>query len=332
MKLVIQIPCLNEEENLPRVLGEIPEQIDGVDERVIAVLDDGSTDKTVEVARRHGADQVLSSPTNLGLARTFARGIDAALALGADVIVNIDGDNQYRAAEIPRLIAPILAGEAHIVIGNRGPGALAHFSAPKRLLQRLGNVVISRLAGMQIPDGVSGFRAYSREGALRINIQSSFSYTLESLLQAALSGERIAFVDIEANETKRPSRLASGVLEFVFKQGMTIVRTLTINRPVWTFSWIGVILAVPGLALGFRFLYHFVQGQGQGYVQSLILTSILIVCSFFSFMLGAAMDVVASNRKILEEQLYLLRLRRYAGSGREDTTPDQPSLEGESVG
>jgi len=311
VKLVIQIPAYNEEANLPQVLAEIPREIPGFTEVLVVVLDDGSTDRTVEIAREHGADLVVCNPANLGLARTFARGIDTALSLGADVIVNTDGDNQYPGKDIPALVAPLLANRADIAIGNRRPGSLKHFSVLKRFLQRLGNGVISRLTGVSIPDGVSGFRAYSRDAALRLVVQTGFSYTLETLLQAVVSGCRVEFVDIDVNPTSRPSRLAANVYEFVVKQGTTILRTLTINRPVWAFSVLGSVLTLPGLVLGFRFIYHLVHGRGDGYVQSLILTAILLVCGFFSFTLAAAMDVIASNRKLLEEQRYITRKQYY---------------------
>lgn len=307
MKLVIQIPCYNEEQTLPQVLQSLPQKIDGIDEIVKIVINDGSTDNTLKIANDNGADIVISNYANIGLAKSFARGIDKALGIGADIIVNTDGDNQYKGSDIPRLIAPILTKKADIVIGNRHPAELKHFSPLKQIFQKIGNIFISKLIGIKIPDAVCGFRAYSREAALRINVYSSFSYTVESLLNAALRGSKIEFIDIEVNKTLRPSRLAAGISEFVMRQGITILRTFIINRPFFTFGTIGTILAIPGIALGVRFLFHFFNGRGEGYVQSLILTAILIICSFLCFILAIAMDLIAYNRKVLDEQIYFLK-------------------------
>lgn len=310
MKLVVQIPCYNEAQGLAKVLPALPVSIPGIDEIVVVVLDDGSTDGTADVATGLGA-HVSRTEHNLGLARTFVRGLDYALALGADIIVNTDGDNQYCGSDIPKLVDPVRMDEADLVIGNRHPEQVTHFSRTKRVLQALGNRTISWLAGIPIPDGVSGFRAYSRSAALQLSIHSDFSYTLESLLQGIQSGLRVQFVDIQTNQTLRPSRLSSNMGAFLFHQAVTVFRTLTVIQPVRTFGAIGILLGIPGLALGIRFLYHLFAHGGAGYIQSLILTAILLVCSFVSFLFAFAMDVVANYGEQQRKVLTLLRSQEF---------------------
>jgi glycosyltransferase involved in cell wall biosynthesis len=314
MKLVIQIPCYNEEKILPKVLKSIPQKIDGINEIIILVINDGSTDRTEQIAQQNGIDVIISNHANIGLAKSFSRGIDKALSIGADIIVNTDGDNQYKSEDIPRLIEFIVKQKADIVIGNRTPEKVEHFSSKKRVLQRFGNIIISKLAGISIPDAVSGFRAYSRDAALRLSVHSNFSYTVETLLNSALQGLTIKFIDIETNITNRPSRLSSGIFDFIFKQGVTILRTFIINKPFFIFGILALILGIPGLIICLSFLYHFFNGNGEGHIQSLVLAAILIICSFISFLFAGITNLISNNRKILEEQLYLTRKQYYKNS------------------
>ncbi|HEX9190091.1 MAG TPA: glycosyltransferase family 2 protein [Vicinamibacteria bacterium] len=317
MKLVIQIPCRDEEESLPRTLADLPRALPGFDSIEWLLVDDGSTDRSVETARAHGVHQVVSLPGRRGLATAFLAGLEAALKRGADVIVNTDADNQYRGADVAALVRPIVEGRADMVIGERPADSMA-FSRAKRLLQRLGSAVVRRVSGTAVPDATSGFRAYSRDAALQLNVFSTFSYTLETIIQLGLRRARIVSVPIGVNPVSRPSRLFRSIPEFVAKQAITILRIFVIYRPVETFAWPGLVLVVLGLAPGLRFLLLYLDGRGQGHVQSLILASLLV--SIGALLLLAAMiaSLSAANRVLLEDlRLRLRRLEAERAAGRD---------------
>jgi glycosyltransferase involved in cell wall biosynthesis len=307
MKVIVQIPCFNEESTLGRVIAEIPRRIAGVDRVEVLVVDDGSTDGTAEVARRCGADHLIRHPRNQGLARAFRTGLDACLHLGADVVVNTDADNQYAGAAIPELIRPILEGRADVVVGDRGPGRVGHFSPAKRLLQTLGSFFVRRFSGTAIPDAVSGFRALSRAAALRINIVSSFSYTIEMLIQAGKHRMAVVSVPVPVNPPARASRLFRSVPQFLLQSVATTVRTYTMYKPLRVFTYLGGGLVVVGALPVARFLYFYAQGQGDGHVQSLVLGGVLLVFGFVSLLIGVVADLIAFNRVLLEMLLEKVR-------------------------
>ena len=307
MKLIIQIPCLNEESTLPQVIADLPDSVPGFDTVEYLVVDDGSTDRTVEVAKEIGVHHVASLPGNKGLARAFSSGLEVALRLGADVIVNTDGDNQYRGADVARLTEPILAGDADIVIGDRDTASIAHFSRSKKRLQSLGSFVVRRFSGTSVPDATSGFRAWSREAALHMNILSPFSYTLESIIQAATKGLRIVSVPVGTNEKTRESRLMKSTTEFVLRSAATILRISVFYKPFRFFLILGTAAFLAGAAIGIRFLYFFLTGSGDGHIQSLILAAVLILMGFTTFVLAVLADLVSVNRRLGEDLLYRVR-------------------------
>lgn len=307
MKLIIQIPCYNEEETLPQTLQELPRALPGVDQVEWLVIDDGSTDQTAEVAKAYGVHHVIRLRQNQGLARAFLVGLEEGLRRGADIIVNTDADNQYRGEDIQRLVAPILSGEAEIVVGDRGVGTLALFPPPKRWLQRLGSWVVQRAAGVRIPDATSGFRAISREAALRLTVLSEYTYTLETLIQAGARRMTVVFIPTQTNPQTRQSRLIRSVPSFLILSAVTIVRFYTMYRPLRVFGTVGGLFLTGAIALGLRFLYFFVEGTGSGHVQSLILAAILAIIGFQMLLMGLLADLVRLNRKMMEEALYRLR-------------------------
>ena len=307
VKLVVQVPCFNEAANLPEVLASIPRQMPGVDKVEVFVIDDGSTDGSDDIARRAGADRIIRHRTNRGLAAVFRSGLDAALRSGADVIVNIDGDGQYDPLEIPRLIAPILSGEAEIVIGDRQASRLPHFSATKRLLQAFGSWFVRRVSGTKVPDAPSGFRAFSREAAMRLNVVSDFSYTLETLIQAGAARLAIAYVPVKARQVRRQSRLFRSIRSYVRQSAGTIMRVYTMYRPLRVFLGVGALVALVGTAGVLRFLWFYVNGSGSGHIQSLVLSGALLGLGFQVMLIGLVADLVAANRRLLEETLYRLR-------------------------
>jgi glycosyltransferase involved in cell wall biosynthesis len=307
VKLIIQIPCYNEAATLPATLADLPRAVPGMDAVEVLVVDDGSTDGTAETARALGVQHIVRHPQNRGLAAAFATGLDACLAAGADVIVNTDGDNQYCGGDVAALVGPILAGQADIVVGDRGVAALAYFSPTKRALQRLGSWVVGRAAGMPIPDATSGFRAFTREAALRLNILGDYTYTLETLIQAGARRMRVVFVPIRTNAATRESRLIRSIPSFLSISVVTILRFYTMYRPLRVFGTAGLALALGGLALGLRFLVFYLNGRGSGHVQSLILAAILTIVGFLTGLVGLVADAVANSRKIHEEILYRLR-------------------------
>lgn len=308
MKLVIQIPCLNEEETLPATVADLPTQIDGIDVIEVVVIDDGSSDRTSAVGRELGVDHVLRAPVNQGLARAFSTGLDFALKRGADIIVNTDADNQYPGDAIGRLIGPILHHEADMVVGNRNPHRLRHFSLLKRGLQYLGSWFVRTLSGTSVPDTTSGFRAFSREAALRMNVVSDFTYTLETIIQAGKKQLLVTHVDVEARPTSRPSRLFPGVRTYLTRSLSTIVRIYALYNPLRIFSIIGALLLTGGSLIGLRFLYYYLTRGGAGQIQSLILAAVLLIVGFQAILFGMIADLIGANRRILEDAL--LRIRR----------------------
>lgn len=307
MKLIIQIPCYNEAQVLPKTLSQLPRAIDGFERVEILVVDDGSTDNTPAAAREAGADHIVHLSRHLGLAQAFTQGLDACLRLGADVIVNTDADNQYKAADIEKLVQPILAGEAEMVIGDRGVGTVAHFPAHKRALQTLGSKVVSATAGFNIPDATSGFRAITRDVALETMVLSNYSYTLETLIQAGARHVRVAFVPIDTNPPERPSRLISSIRHYLVNSSVTIMRSFAMYRALRIFTVISAVMLLIGTAIGARFLIFYFRGTGTGMVQSLILAAVFLIVGFITFLIGLIADLVSFNRKILEEVLYRLR-------------------------
>ncbi|KIH75862.1 Glycosyltransferase involved in cell wall bisynthesis [Geoalkalibacter ferrihydriticus] len=308
MKLIVQIPCFNEEQTLPETVADIPRSIAGISAVEILVIDDGSTDQTVQVARDAGVDHIIQNRCNMGLARSFQKGLDACLQRGADIIVNTDGDNQYCGADIPKLIAPILEGRADLVIGNRQTDSIPHFSANKKRLQKLGSFIVRRVSGTEVADAVSGFRAMTRETALRLNVVSSFSYTIETVIQAGKKNIAIASVPVRTNPKTRESRLYKGLPRFLERSVTTMVRIYTMYQPLRFFSYLGLICIGTGLIPSVRFLFYYLAGQGEGHVQSLILAAILFIMGFQFLVAAMITDVVSRNRQLLEETL--MRVRR----------------------
>ena len=303
MKLIVQIPCLNEEATLPETVRDIPRRIEGIDQVEILVIDDGSTDRTVEVARRLGVEHVVSLTGNRGLAFAFRTGLDAALRAGADIIVNTDGDNQYAGGDIPSLIRPILERRADIVVGDRQTATVEHFSPVKKLLQWLGSGVVRWLSGAKVPDAVSGFRAISREAALRLNIVSGFSYTIEMLIQARRKGLSVCSVPVRTNRVLRQSRLFKSIPDFMRRSLTTMLRMYLMYRPLRTFASIGLVLAIAGVVPILRFLYFYFIGEGEGHIQSLILGGALVVIAAICFVVGMLGDLIGFNRQLLEMML-----------------------------
>jgi glycosyltransferase involved in cell wall biosynthesis len=308
MKLIIQIPCHNEALVLPATIEALPRILPGFDWIEILVVDDGSQDGTVDAARHAGVEHIVRLPGHQGLAAAFTAGLDASLKLGADVIVNTDADNQYQADDILHLVEPILAGRAAIVIGDRGVATLAAFTPAKRRLQRLGSWVVGKVSGLNIPDATSGFRALSREAALRTLVLSNYSYTLETLIQAGSRHLPVEFVKIRTNPETRPSRLMRSIPHYLANSSATILRAYTMYRPLRVFSILGGLLLLSGLALGVRFLYFWALGQGNGHIQSVILAAVLSIVGFQVFLIGLVADLIGFNRKILEELLYRVRV------------------------
>lgn len=307
MKLIVQIPCYNEERTLPQTVADIPRSIPGIDAVEILVIDDGSSDETAAVARELGVDHLVRNRRNLGLARSFRRGMDAALAAGADIIVNTDGDNQYAGKDIPSLIQPILEHRADIVIGDRQTGKIPHFSPLKKALQWLGSAVVQALAGIKVPDTVSGFRAISREAALQLNVVTSFSYTTEMIIQAGKRGIAVASVPVKTNPQTRGSRLFRGMLDFVGRSAVTMLRTYAMYKPLRVFFMIGTVLSLIGMWPMVRFMYYFFTNGGEGHIQSLVVGAALLIMGFVSFMIGLLADLIAVNRNLLESALQRLR-------------------------
>ena len=304
MKLIVQIPCHNEAEALAATLAAIPRRIEGIDEIDVVVVDDGSTDETVAVARREGVRYIVRFARRRGLARAFMAGLDESLRRGADIIVNTDGDNQYEGADIAKLVAPILAGEADIVVGDRSPATLAHFSPLKKALQKLGSWTMRRLSGTGVADAPSGFRAYSREAALQLNVVTDFTYTLETLIQAGKRKMAVVDVPIRSRDTPRSSRLARTMGHYVAQAGAAMARAYALYEPLKIFSVGGSLMVLAGVLIGIRYLY---LGAGTGNVQSLILAAILSIVGFLLLAIAILADLLATNRRLLEEITYRVR-------------------------
>ncbi|HVV67206.1 MAG TPA: glycosyltransferase family 2 protein [Candidatus Saccharimonadales bacterium] len=312
MKLVVQIPCLNEEATLPLVLESIPKKIPGIDHIEILVIDDGSTDETVKVARSHGVREFVRHPSNQGLGRSFHDGVMRALELGADILVNTDGDNQYPQEQIADLVQPILEGKADIVIADRQTHTIEHFSRFKKLLQRIGSAVVNRAAGTQLPDAVSGFRAYSRESLLRLNTITRFSYCTETIIQAGNKGLHMESVIIDTNPKLRESRLFKSTWEHVFKSAVTIIRAFIMYKPYLIFGWLGGALFVLGLIPFARFIALSLDDSStRGHIQSLLIGSLLMIAAFLCLVLNIIADLIRINRVLIEDNLEQTKRKRF---------------------
>ena len=311
MKLIIQIPCYNEAETLEIALNDLPKQIDGIDEIEYLIIDDGCQDNTVEVARNWGVHHVVSFAQNKGLAKGFMAGLDACLEHGADIIVNTDADNQYCADDIPKLIRPILEHKADIVIGERPIDNTEGFSWLKKKLQRFGSWVVRKASATDIPDAPSGFRAFSRDAAMRINVINDYTYTLETIVQAGRNRMAITSVPIRTNPELRKSRLFHSMGSYVKKSMLTILRALMMYKPLYCFSIVAIVPIIIGLVIGIRFLVFYAHGYGTGHNQSLLLACTLIIIGFVTFVIGMLADVISANRKILEDVQYHIKRQMY---------------------
>ncbi|MFZ2493600.1 MAG: glycosyltransferase family 2 protein, partial [Thermoanaerobaculia bacterium] len=308
MKLIVQIPAFNEQATIAQALRDIPKKLDGITSIETLVIDDGSSDQTVESARKAGVTHILQLRTHKGLAAAFTAGIDAALRLGADVIVNTDADNQYAAADIAKLVAPIIAGSAEVVIGDRQVATSPHMSPVKRMLQRIGSWSVGLASGIRVPDVTSGFRAFSREAAMQINVFNPFTYTLETVIQAGNRNLGVQTVAVRTNAPTRPSRLYDGLFTYVRKSVATIFRVYALYRPLKTFFAIGSVLMMLGIILGARFVWFFLQGDRGGHIQSLILAAVFLITGFHTWLIALLADLIGVNRRLSED--VLIRLKR----------------------
>lgn len=301
MKLVIQIPCYNEEKTLAITLSELPKKIDGIDEIQILVIDDGSIDKTVEIAKLNGVKDFVIMPHNVGLAKAFSTGLTKSLELGADIIVNTDADNQYCAEDIEKLVKPILESHADIVIGARPIENIKHFSLIKKALQKLGSWVMRLVSSTKIADATSGFRAFSRDAALQINVFDNYTYTLETIIQAKAKGLNIISVPIRVNPELRKSKLIKNIFDYIKRSTFTMMRMFIVYRPFRFFAIIGCLFLIPGILLGMRFLYFYFNHAGTGHVQSLILAAVLSITGVQIGLIAVLADLLSVNRKLLED-------------------------------
>lgn len=311
MKVVVQIPCLNEEQTLADVLKSIPKKIPGVDSIEILIIDDGSTDKTIAVAKKHGVKHFVRHAKNMGLARSFHDGIDYALSIGADIVVNTDGDNQYPQARIADLVQPIIAGQAEIVIGDRQTAKIAHFSGFKKLMQRFGSWVVNKAAGTELPDAASGFRAYSKESLMRINIVTQFSYCMETIIQAGNKRIPIASVPIETNAKTRESRLFKNIWQHMYKSGSAIVRSYIMYRPHLIFIGLGTFLLLVGLVPFIRYAVIYVSGNRGDHIQSLLLGAVLVFAAVICYALAVISDIIRTTRTLQEDALERVKRLQY---------------------
>ena len=311
MKLAVQIPCLNEEQTLPLVLASIPKKIAGIDEILVLVIDDGSTDQTVAVAQAHGVKHFVRHAGTMGLGKSFHDGIEKALELGADIIVNTDGDNQYPQDRIGDLIQPILSGSADIVIADRQTRTIEHFSPFKKLLQRLGSAVVNKAAGTNLPDAASGFRAYSKEALLQLNTITRFSYCLETIIQAGNKKLAITSIPVKTNPPLRASRLFKSSFEHVVKSAVAIIRAYIMYKPYLIFGWLGSLLLAAGAIPFARYLYFYIQDQTGGHLQSLIIGSVLIIGAFLCLVLNIIADLIRINRVLIEDNLEHTKKMRF---------------------
>ena len=321
VKCIIQIPCLNEEKTLPVTLREIPRKIKGIDVVEILVIDDGSTDRTSEVARQCGVDHVFCFKERRGLARAFMAGLEESLRLGADIIVNTDADNQYQGQDIPLLIEPILNGHADIVVGDRNTDGIGHFSWTKRKLQRIGSWVVRKLSETDVNDAPSGFRAWSREAALRINVISEYTYTLETIIQAGQKQLTVRSVRVRTNHKLRESKLMKGVPHYLRKSAVTMIRIFTLYQPLKVFSWVGATIFGMGVLIGLRYLYLQFSGSDAEHFASLIFCAVCLIMGFNFLMLGLLGDLIGSNRHLIESILYRIRKSELPVSSPTERTP-----------
>lgn len=301
MKLVIQIPCLNEEESLPITLSELPKHIDGIDEIKVLIVNDGSTDRTIEVAKKHGISDFVNFTNNKGLAKAFSAGLNKALEMGADIIVNTDADNQYNASDIEKLVRPIIDGNADIVIGSRPVNKISHFSIIKKMLQNFGSFVMRCVSSTSVKDAPSGFRAFSRNAAIQMNIFDNYTYTLETIIQAKAKGLVIENVEIDVNPELRRSRLFSNIFVYIRRSIFTMLRMFIVYRPFRFFITVGILFLLAGLIPGVRFVWYFLTGDGQGHIQSLILAAILLLTGVQVSLIAVLSELIAINRKLLED-------------------------------
>jgi glycosyltransferase involved in cell wall biosynthesis len=322
-KLIIQIPCLNEADSLPATIAKLPRAIEGVDVIEFLVIDDGSSDDTAGVASRWGVHHIVSHSQNQGLAAAFQNGVRRALAEGADIIVNTDADGQYEGEDIAKLVAPVLAGRADIVVGDRGVANNAHFGPFKRRLQRLGSLIVRRLSNTDITDAVSGFRAFSRDAAQRLTITTEFSYTTDMLIQAGRKRLAITSVPVRTHAAVRPSRLFSSIPNFIMNQGVTMARAYTTYKPLRAFVGAGAVIAAIGSLPILRFLWFFANGNGEGHIQSLVLGGALLIVGVLFCILGVLADLVASNRKLIEANLLETRQLRDLVAGKDSSLASQ---------
>lgn len=311
MKLIIQIPCYNEEKTLPITFADLPKSIPGIDKIEYLIIDDGSSDRTVEVAKELGIHHIVSFPNNRGLAKGFMSGIDACLRLSADIIVNTDGDNQYNGQDIGKLVRPILEGRAEMVVGDRETDTIDHFSSIKKKFQKLGSWVVRLASDSNVRDTTSGFRAYSRDIAMKLNVLSEYTYTLETIIGAGRKKTGIKNVKIGTNDKLRESHLFTSMWGYIKRSATTIVRTYSMYRPLKIFLSLGLIIFCLGIIVGVRYLLFYFNGEGAGHIQSLILASILIVSGFQVSIFGLLADAISANRKINDELLYRIKKIEY---------------------
>ncbi len=324
MKLIIQIPCYNERENLAETIADLPKEIPGIDSIEVLIIDDGSTDGTADMARKLGIHHLVQFRQNRGLAKGFMAGVDACLRLGADIIVNTDADNQYHGGDIPALVRPILEDHADLVVGDRQVEKVAEFSATKKRLQKIGSWVVRLASGTHVPDAPSGFRAISREAALRMFVTSEFTYTLETLIQAGQARLAVDAVPVRTNPKTRESRLFTGTLQYLRRSAGTIIRIYTMYRPLRAFLLLASILFGLGTLLGVRFLYFHFTADQAGHVQSLILAAVFLISAFIVLVAGLLADLVGANRKLLEDVVTRLRRLEYeADRNPQDQEPDR---------
>ncbi len=311
MKLIIQIPCYNEEASLPLTYVDLPKTIEGIDKIEVLVIDDGSTDKTRKIAESLGADHIISFKNNKGLARAFEAGLNKSLELGADIIVNTDADNQYAGSDIEKLVQPILKGEADVVIGDRQTDSIRHFSFFKKLMQKLGSGIIRKLSRTQVRDVVSGFRAYSRDTAFQLNIATDFSYTIENVMQLGSMKARLISVPVRTNKQLRKSRLYKSTPGFISQQIFTIIRAYSNYKAIRAFTILGILLMIPGIIGFIRFLYFYFTEGGQGHIQSLIFSTAFLNAGLLILMIGIIADLISTNRKLLERLLEFTKRDRW---------------------
>lgn len=311
MKLIIQIPCYNEAETLPVTIHDLPRHIDGVDEIEYLIINDGSTDDTVECAKALGVHHIVSFVHNRGLAKGFMAGIDACLRLGADIIVNTDADNQYAGADIEKLVRPLLDGRAEMVIGNRRTDTIQHFSPLKRKLQRLGSSVVRSASGTDVVDTTSGFRSYTREAAMRLNVISDYTYTLETIISAGADRNKIMSVDIETNPELRKSRLFKSMWGYIKRSSGTIIRNYVMRKPLKTFLTVAAVFLLAALALAVRYIVYLCMGDGGGHIQSLVLMAVLAIAGIETGIFGLMADAVSGCRKVMDETLFHVKRIEY---------------------